>query len=91
MESIYSVAHGFRRSVEVNANGSTSLSISLPEGVDLDNLDGVHVMASDGSDKYFANQDTFNFGIRDGNVEISMSSFLRYADFRCTFYYNPSE
>lgn len=90
MEHVYDVAHGYKRTVSVNATGS-SLAVNLPEGVDSHNLEGVHVVASSGSQLYFASNNTFNYGVDGDELIISIDSFLTNAYFKCTFIYTPSE
>lgn len=91
MENVYNVAHGYRKVVAVYAEGSSTLSIPLPVGVNQDNLEGVQVMALDSSENYFSGPDTFNYGIQGNDLVISISSFLQYAQFKCVFNYTPSE
>lgn len=90
MEHVYNVAHGFKRTVELQSNGR-ELFVALPQGVDIYNLEGVHVIAEKDGQLYFPSPSTFDFGVSGGQLVISISEFLSYSIFTCTFIYTPSE
>lgn len=94
MSTIYDVAHGYRLQLNGNPSGFSTLNLALPSGFDLDNINGVTVVAQLGSMVYLPAANTYNAGISGSNVVISIntgsSPTLVNADFRVTIYTIPA-
>ena len=93
METVYNAAHGGRTVVDTVGTGITPVTVPLPAGVTLANLQDVSVIATDGTSVFFPGADTFNFGISGGNLVISFDDSivaLVDSDWRSTFVYTPA-
>lgn len=74
MQLIHDVAHGYRFEIEGDPAGATTLTIPLPDGMNITSIRGVEVVAHYLDQIYVAGADTFNYEIASGAVQISINS-----------------